>query len=116
MGKVSKEKILRELSAVAFSDYTEFVSVETASDGCQVVTVTDTPILKRNSRKAVAMVKAGTKGVEIKLYDKLKALELMGRTIGLFTEKKTDDGDELIERLGSLLGKVGDDDEDEADE
>ena len=51
------------------------------------------------------MIKAGTRGVELKLYDKLKALELLARLTGVFEA----DDDEL-EELRRIL--QNDDDED----
>ena len=113
MAGIDKKKILRELSAAAFSDYTDFVSVETLPDGTQALTVTDTAILRPRARRAVAAIKTGTKGIEIKLYDKIKALELMGRSIGMFTDKDSDSEKELMERLSTMLEGVGSEDEEE---
>ncbi|MGN0665320.1 MAG: terminase small subunit [Huintestinicola sp.] len=100
--KISRDRILREISAAAYSDFTDYVSVETRSDGSQALTVTDTTILRPKSKRAVASIKAGTRGIEIKLYDKLKALELLGRTVGLFGDRAGND-DELLQKLGGML-------------
>ncbi len=66
------------------------------------MTVTDTGLIGRNDKKAVCSIKAGTKGVEIKLYDKLKALELLGRTCGVFCDKGKDER-EAVEQLKQLF-------------
>ena len=84
MRKISKDKIIGEIAAVAFSDFTKFVSLETLPERGQVMTVTDTALLNRQSAKAVASIKVGTKGIEVKLYDKLRALELLGKIYGVF--------------------------------
>ena len=54
MRKISKDKIIGEIAAVAFSDFTKFVSLETLPERGQVMTVTDTALLNRQSAKAVA--------------------------------------------------------------
>ena len=66
--KISKDKIIGEIAAVAFSDFTKFVSLETLPERGQVMTVTDTALLNRQSAKAVASIKAGTKGIEVKQF------------------------------------------------
>ena len=40
--------------------------------------ITDSAALNKGSRHAPASVKEGTKGIEVKLYDKMKALEMLG--------------------------------------
>ncbi len=84
MQKITKNKIIGELAAIAFSDFTKLVSLETLPDKGQVMTVTDTRLLKRDSARAIASLKAGTRGIEVKLYDKLRALELLGKIYGVF--------------------------------
>lgn len=89
--------MLKELSAIAFSDFTDLVSVETDPEEGQVIVIKDTSLLKRDCRKAISSVKAGTKGVEIKLYDKLRALELLGRVNGIFSDKDAGEKEALDE-------------------
>lgn len=76
---VTEQAILRELSAIAFSDFTDFVRVE---DGR--VAITDSRNLDYSRRAAIAGIKDTGKGVEIKLHDKQKALELLAKYLGLF--------------------------------
>ena len=76
---ITEQAILRELSAVAFSDFTDFVRVE---DG--QVLITDSRNLDYSRRAAIAGIKDTGKGVEIKLHDKQKALELLVKYLGLF--------------------------------
>lgn len=109
---VTRNDIIRELKRIAFADFSHYASVET-EDGIQKLVFSDTAALKVGDRRAVAMVKQGTRGVEVKLYDKMKALELLGRTIGLFSDK-TDDG-ELLNGLRSILDGVGDTDSESCD-
>lgn len=76
---VTEQTVLRELSAIAFSDFTDYVQVE---DG--TVRITDSRSLDYSRRAAIAAVKEAGKGVEIKLHDKQKALELLVKYLGLF--------------------------------
>lgn len=97
MRRITKEKIIGELAAIAFSDYTKVVSLETLPEKGQVMTVTDTRLLRRDCARSVASIKAGTKGIEIKLYDKLRALELLGKVYGIFGGGVSEG--EAVERL-----------------
>ena len=93
--EVSQERVVKELARVAFADATDYVQVETRTveknDGTelsyQTVTLTETAELSADQRAAIAGIKQGTNGVEVKLHDKIKALELLGRHIGMFNDK-----------------------------
>ena len=76
---MEEQDILRELRAIAFSDFTEYIRIE---DGA--VVVTDSRNLSPEQRAAIAGIKDTGKGVEIKLHDKQKALELLVKFLGLF--------------------------------
>ncbi|MCI8777332.1 MAG: hypothetical protein HFK00_08110, partial [Oscillospiraceae bacterium] len=41
-------------------------------------------------KKTISCIKEGKFGVEVSSYDKIKALELLGRHLGMFTERKED--------------------------
>ena len=49
--------------------------------------------LTDDQKKAIAVIKKGRDGFEIKPYDKLKALELLGKHLGMFTDKVELDAD-----------------------
>ena len=75
--KLSPEKIIEELAAIAFARAPDLLVVE---DG-QVRLRED---LKPRQRAAVASVEKSTTGLKVKFYDKMKALELLGKYLGLF--------------------------------
>ncbi len=77
--KITKENILQELGAIAFARATDIIAVE----GGQLVTV-DTGALTGQQACAIASVEKGTGGLKVNFYDKLKALELLGKAVGLF--------------------------------
>ena len=93
--EVSQERVVKELARVAFADATDYVQVETRTveknDGTelsyQTVTLTETAELSADQRAEIAGIKQGANGVEVKLHDKIKALELLGRHIGMFNDK-----------------------------
>lgn len=93
--EVTQERVVKELARIAFADATDYAQVETRTaekgDGTEVsyqtVTLTETAELSADQRAALATVKQSVNGVEIKLHDKIKALELLGRHIGMFTDK-----------------------------
>ncbi len=76
---MNEESILNALQAIAFSDYTNYIWIE---DG--QVRVKDTRLLTDSQRSAIAGIKDTGKGVELKLHDKQKALELLVKYLGFF--------------------------------
>ena len=76
---MNEETVLEALRAIAFSDFTDYIQIE---DGA--VRVRDTRLLSPAQRCAIAGIKDSGKGVEIKLHDKQKALELLVKFLGLF--------------------------------
>ena len=84
---MNEETILDALKAIAFSDFTDYIWIE---DG--EVRVKDTRLLSEGQRAAIAGIKDTGKGVEIKLHDKQKALELLVKYLGFFEQSGEDGG------------------------
>lgn len=80
--EITQDRVVRELAAVAFADVTEVASVRYG-----VVRLRSTDELTEEQRRAIAGIKETQAGVEIKFNDKLKALELLGRHLGMFKDK-----------------------------
>ena len=78
---VSAERVMRELARIAFVDIGDVVDVETGGVRSDA---------RRADRVAIAAVrvKKGSAGVEreVRMCDKTRALELLGKRLGLFTE------------------------------
>ena len=93
--EISQDRVVKELARIAFADASDYACVETYmyenKDGTlsplQVVSPKDTGVLSDDQRAAIAGIKQGVNGIEIKLHDKIKALELLGRHIGMFNDK-----------------------------
>lgn len=80
--KVSPEGIIRELAAIGFARVPDYLEL---TDG----DVRLRERLRPLERAAVASVEKTTAGVKVKFYDKMKALELLGKHFGLFEGKET---------------------------
>lgn len=97
--EISGERILEELAKIAFSDISEFIS----RDG--VMSAEDFERLTPAQRACIASVKRSADGsYEIKLHDKLAALDKLGRSQKLFTDKI--ESEHKFTQMGSV--QVGD--------
>lgn len=92
--EISQDRVVKELARIAFADVTDYAYVMQAiieRDGVKVpvesAVIKETYDLTDDQRAAIASIKQGANGVEIKLHDKIKALELLGRHIGMFNDK-----------------------------
>lgn len=77
MEEMTAQRVLEELWAIAVARATDFLEVK---DG--QLTVRDTAQLPDG--RAIASVERSTTGIKVKFYDKLRALELLGKYLGLF--------------------------------
>ncbi len=98
--EMTEEEILQELTAIARANAADFAEVEAreATDKAgnpHVVLEMDlkpTRELPPDKRRALAGIKQGTHGVELKLYDKMRALELLMRFRGMMKDKAGEGG------------------------
>ena len=77
--KLSGQRVLEELSSIAFAQATDYLQVENGT-----LIIRDSQSLSKNHRAAIASMEKTSTGVKVKFYDKLKALELLGKAMGLF--------------------------------
>ena len=86
--EVRQADIITELAAIAFAVQTDYMQLvtEPGDNGRprQKLVCTPTQALTERQRKAVACIKEGRYGMEIQTCDKVKALELLGRHLGMF--------------------------------
>lgn len=79
--------MLQELAAIAFADRTEIAAIK--SNGR--IEFTPTEKLSANTKKSISQIKQGKFGKEVYSYDKVKALELIGKHLGIFEKKQTEE-------------------------
>jgi phage terminase small subunit len=109
--EITADMVLKELAYVGFAKITDFLKVSEASidvekedpigdddgeddeDGLPVITerrffkmveIFETDKMPPEAIPAIASIKQGVKGIEVKLHDKVKSLELIGRHLGMF--------------------------------
>lgn len=91
----TKAKVLRELSVIGFADIGDYVTV--CEDGTVTINRLDT--LPTSTSKAIKTLKEKTETlfreggeikkihIEVALHDKLSALQMLGKELGMFKEK-----------------------------
>ena len=100
--EITQDRVLEELAAIAFARATDFAEIK---GGC--VIIKDTSGLSEQQIKAIAGIKEGKFGIELKLNDKEKALELLGRHLGMFKDRVEVSGlEEEKKKLGDILEQL----------
>ena len=99
---VSADRVVRELAKIAFVNAGDLIDPETASVKLDA---------SRDDLAAVQSIKVKTFGEdglehEVKLADKLRALELLGKHLGVFKESPDDPAADALEAARKLLGGV----------
>jgi len=93
--EITQDMVLRELAVIAFSNATDYAKVVekegTTDKGKRIkyktVELVPTEGLTNEQKKALAVIKEGKYGLEVKPYDKVRALELLGKHLGMWTER-----------------------------
>ena len=96
MKNITQKKVVEELAAIGFARATNFLRV---SEGELIVCDTDT--LSKADRAAIASIERSSNGIKLKFYDKMKALELLGKYMGRFDGK-----DDAEENRNNLLEAI----------
>lgn len=104
--EITQDMVLKELAIIAFSNAADYASVIEKdamvevngvtvpledADGNPIKYRTVEPVLTseltEEQKKALSVIKKGRDGFEVKPYDKVRALELLGKHLGMWTEK-----------------------------
>lgn len=123
--EVTQERVIRELALIAFSNTTDYAHVVEKKmkaevggmlvdildeDGKPVTYRTVEPVLTEElteeQKRALAVIKKGRDGLEVKPCDKVRALELLGKHLGIFTDKiEANVSDTTMSELSELLAQ-----------
>lgn len=104
--EITQDMVLKELAIIAFSNATDYARVVEKdamaevegvmipihdAEGNPIKYKTVEPILTEElteeQKKALSVIKKGRDGFEVKPYDKVRALELLGKHLGMWTDK-----------------------------
>ena len=100
--ELTQDSVLEELAAIAFARATDYAEIKG-----ECVRIKDTDTLDEQQIRAIAGIKEGKYGIELKLNDKEKALELLGRHLGMFKDKLEVSGlEEEKKKLGDILEQL----------
>lgn len=84
--EITQDWVLEELRKIASVNGTDFARV-IIKDGYPDVELIPTDELSEEKRSAISAIKQGKYGISIESYDKVKALELLGRHLGMWNDK-----------------------------
>lgn len=100
--EITQDRVLEELAAIAFAKATDYAEIKE-----ECVRIKDTDTLDEQQIRAIAGIKEGKFGIELKLNDKEKALELLGRHLGMFKDKVEVSGlEDEKKKLGDILEQL----------
>lgn len=102
--EISREKVIAELAAIAFANGTDYAKI-TSVEGQAAVAFTPTESLSPEKRKAIAGIKTTQSGIEVKTHDKLRAIELLGKYLGLFEQQKEVEEVSLADSIAAAYEK-----------
>lgn len=108
---ITADRVLAELAAIAFADRTEIQQVMNKRGD---VTFTPTEEISEDTKKAIACIEEGKYGTKVTSYDKVKALELLGKHLGLFDGSGAPadpPDDSFLEALEGKAAKLWEDDD-----
>ena len=104
--EITQDMVLKEVASIAFSNAADYANViekqamiEVEGNMLPMLDENGNPVMYRTveptlterlteeQKKALAVIKKGRDGFEVKPYDKVRALELLGKHLGMWTER-----------------------------
>lgn len=83
--EITQDRVVKELAAMAFAKATDYAQIADVG-GKVAIMLTPTAQLTTAQQAGIVGIKQTQAGIEVKL-DKTKALELLGRHLGMFKDK-----------------------------
>ena len=108
---ITGDKVLKEIARIAFadvSDYAQVVALPSKRKGgpaIAAVSLTPTDKLTADQKAAIAVIEETQSGIKVRTHDKVKALELLCKHLGLLTEKVSISGitPEMVAEVEALV-------------
>lgn len=107
---INQDRVVRELARIGLVNVANLVDMNTA----QVfdnASEDDLAVIQGVKVKESWSDKGGSTEREIKVADKVRALELLGKHLGMFTDKLDVNANVKTDKLDSILDQLGDNDE-----
>ena len=82
ISKLKTSDVIDELKKIAFSDITQVINFNNSR-----AKIKSSRKLSEDAKKTIASVSQTQNGLTIKMHDKVKALELLGRYLNIFTDR-----------------------------
>lgn len=95
--EITQDRVLKELASIAFAKGTDYASIISG-----VVMMNDTEELTEEQKAAIVSIKQTKEGVEVKLADKMRALELLAKHLGLLQAQEKQEDGMLLELIKGL--------------
>lgn len=84
--EITQDQVLEELAKIAFANIDDYVEIDDSAGDHKVI-VKSTKDIPADKIAAISSIKQGSNGIEVKLHDKIRALENLGRHLGMFKDK-----------------------------
>ena len=81
--EVTQERVIQEIASIAFANGSDFVKIIIDGTFARAKMI-PTDEIPKEKLPAIAGIKENQYGIEVKLHDKVKALELLGKYLGVF--------------------------------
>ena len=97
INEITADNVLKELASIAFADSTDYAKIKHKTvvndvtgekEEVTYVEFTDTDDLSEEQKKAISTIKYTRNGIAVETHNKLKALELLGKHLGMFEEQQ----------------------------
>lgn len=85
--EITQERVIQELACVAFANGADFARVRMTDKRGEFVELVPTDELSAEKRAAIAGIEETKFGIKVSSYDKVRALELLGKHVGLFRDR-----------------------------
>lgn len=102
--EITQDMILNELASVAFANGTDYATITPDEMGAAEVQFKPTDTLTKEKKAAISGIKTSQTGIEVKLCDKMKALELLGKHLGMFNDKIADKNNDVTVIINGNAG------------